>query len=247
MFYLKKLASALVLPPFGPILLALFGLWLTRRHPRLGRSIALVALLLLTALSLPLVANSLRHRLEYLPPIPPQSLARAQAIVILGGGVYDNAPEYGVSTIGGPSLERGRYGVYLQKRSGLPILITGGAPYGGRPEGEAMQETIEKEFGGRVKWTENASNDTAESAVLSAEILKVAGVKRIALVSHVWHLPRAVPLFERQGLEVFPAPTGYATSSSPIYAELLPSAGALQSSTWVLHEWLGIFVQRLRM
>ncbi|MFH1603009.1 MAG: YdcF family protein [Pseudomonadota bacterium] len=245
MFYLKKFLSAIVLPPFGLILFAFFGLWLTRRHPRLGRSIAAIALLGLAALSLPPVADALMHGLENRPPISARELARAQAIVILGGGTYAAAPEYGGDTVNRWTLERVRYGAQLQKRSGLPILVSGGAPFGGRPEGEAMKEAIERDFHGRVQWLDNASRDTAENAAYSATILKAASVKRIALVSHGWHLPRAVELYERQGLEVLAAPTGFSTRAPSLFAQALPSADSLYKSSIALHEWLGILVQHL--
>lgn len=244
MFYLKKLLSALVLPPLGPIVLALLGLWLARRRPRLGHALTAIALLGLVALSMPPVAIGLMRSLESQPPISEQKLARAQAIVILGGGVYWEAPEYGGDTVSRSTLERVRYGVLLQQRSGLPILVSGGAPFGGRPDGETMKAAIEGTLGGRVQWVESASRDTAENAAYSAAILKTAGISRIALVSQAWHLRRAVELFERKGLEVLPAPTGFTTAPPSAFAAALPSAGALATSSDALREWLGIFVQR---
>ncbi len=246
MFYLKKLLSALALPPFNLILLALVGLWLSRRYPRSGRSLAAVALLGLAALSMPPVGDALMHSLERRPPISVQELARAQAIVILGGGEYYAAPEYGAAaTVNRWSLERVRYGVHLQKRAKLPILVTGGAPFGGKPEAETMQEVIVRDFHGEVRWVETESRDTAENAAYSAPLLKSAGISRIALVSHGWHLERAIELFRRQGLEVLPAPMGYTTAPPSAFAQALPSVGALQNSYMALHEWLGIFVQRV--
>lgn len=245
MFYVKKLLSALVLPPAGPILLGLWGLWLARRHPRLGRGIAAAALLGLLALSLPPVAEALMRGLEDRPPIAAEQLARAQAIVILGGGMYKAAPEYGTDTVERWTLERLRYGAYLQKRSGLPILVTGGAPYGGRPEGEAMKEAVERDFGGKVQWVETKARDTAENAAYSATMLKAGGLSRIALVSSAWHLPRAIDLFERQGFEVLAAPTGYTTHSASLFEYLRPSASAFGTSCDALHERLGLLVQRL--
>ncbi len=243
MFYLKKLLSALVLPPLGPILLALLGVWLSRRRPRLGRGLAVVALLGLAALSMPPVAVALMRSLEGRPPISAQGLARVQAIVILGGGSYWEAPEYGGDTVGRSTLERVRYGVHLHKRSGLPILVTGGAPFGGRPDAETMKEVIEGDFHGRVKWVESASRDTAENAAYSAAMLKTAGISRIALVSQAWHLRRAIELFEREGLEVLAAPTGFSTRPPSAFAAVLPSAAALATSSEALREWLGILVQ----
>ncbi len=245
MYLAKKLLSALVLPPAGLLLLALFGLWLARRHARAGRGIALFAVVALLALSLPPVADALVRSLEDHRPISAQDLARAQAIVVLGGGNYHDAPEYGGDTVSRYTLERTRYGAWLQKKSGLPILVTGGAPFGGRPEGETMKEAIERDFGGRVRWAENASRDTAENAVYSARLLRDAGIARIALVSQAWHLPRAVALFEAQGLQVIAAPIGFATRPPSVFVQALPSAGALNNSTLALHEWLGRLVNRL--
>jgi uncharacterized SAM-binding protein YcdF (DUF218 family) len=242
MFILKKIAAALVLPPAGPVLLAFLGLWLARRWPRTGRAIAALALLALLALALPPVSEALLRSLEVRPPIAEQDLARAQAIVVLGAGTYYAAPEYGGDTVHALSLERLRYGAALQKRSALPILVTGGSPFGGRPEGESMKEAIERDFYGKVQWVERDSRDTAENALYSARLLKHAGIERIALVSHAWHLRRAAAHFRAQGLEVIAAPMGYAKGAPDWVARMLPSARALAASSRALTEWLGILV-----
>ena len=222
MFFIKKIITALVLPPTGPALLALVGLWLNRQHRRLGKSITILAVLSILAMSLPIVSGNLMRGLETDPPISDSQLAGAQAIVILGGGIYPNAPEYAVDTVSSASLERVRYGSYLQRKSGLPVLVSGGAPFGGRPEAEAMAEACEREFHGQVKWIESESRDTADNAVYSARILMAAGITRIALVSHAWHLKRAVAQFRASGIEVFPAPTAFSIPSDSVLANWLP-------------------------
>jgi uncharacterized SAM-binding protein YcdF (DUF218 family) len=244
MFVIKKLLSALILPPLSLILLALGGLWISRRHPRLGRGVIGLSLTLLVALSLPFVANTLTRSLEQYPPITSEQLACAEAIVILGGGTYSAAPEYGSDTVNRWTLERIRYGIYLQGQTGLPILVSGGAPHGGRPEGENMKEAIERDFKGKIRWAENASLDTADNARYSAKMLKQDGVSRIALVTHSNHMRRATAHFEKQGLEVLPAATGFSVQSAS-FAQFLPSAGALASSNEALHEWLGILILQL--
>lgn len=256
MFLLKKILAALILPPAGPILLALFGLWLMRarsaveRYPRsrrwhsAGLWLATLSLLGLLLLSLPVVGNALMAPLEPNPPITAAQLRRVQAIVILGGHTYHAAPEYGGDTVGGTTLERLRYGARLARQSGLPLLVTGGAPSGGRPEAETMREALELDFGVKVRWVETASRDTAENAGLSAPMLKAAGVTRIALVSHGWHLPRAVALFEKQGLEVVPAPTAFSTGSPSLLEDLLPRG--LVRSRLALNEYLGQLFNRLK-
>jgi uncharacterized SAM-binding protein YcdF (DUF218 family) len=242
MFLIKKLLASLILPPTGPILLALFGLWLAQSKSRRwrygGTTLAATALVALLVLSMPVTGNFLLARLETYPPITPAQLAKAQAIVILGGGTYYDAPEYGGDTIAGASLERVRYGAKLARESGLPLLVTGGAPFGGRPEGELMKAALEAEFGIKVRWVEAVSRDTAENAQLSAPLLKTAGINRIALVSHSSHLPRAVPLFEREGFSVTPAPTIFTRPAGSLLIGFLPG-GSLGSSRTALSEYLG--------
>lgn len=248
MFLLKKLLAALILPPTGPLLLAFFGLWLTRagsrRRQHGGLWLATLSLLGLFILSLPVVGDALMAPLEPSPPITPAQLRQVQAIVVLGGGTYYGAPEYGGDTVGYATLERLRYGARLARESRLPLLVTGGAPFGGRPEAELMRDTLEHDFGVKVRWVETASRDTAENASLSAPLLKAAGVARIALVSHGWHLPRAIPLFVRQGLDVTPAPMAFTTSAPSMVAGFLP--GGLGTSRQALSEYLGQLYYRLK-
>lgn len=242
MFLAKKLLTALILPPTGPLLLALFGLWLagskSRRWRNGGRILGLLAILALLVLSVPLVGQWLTRSLETQPPLAGTVLRQAGAIVVLGGGSYFDAPEYGGDTVSHASLERLRYGVRLHRESGLPLLLTGGAPAGGRAEAASMQEALERDFGLRARWIETASRDTAENASLSAPLLQAAGIRRIVLVSHASHLPRAVPLFEAQGFTVAPAPTGFTTGTPDGFQNLIPGGG-LGRSRAALHEYLG--------
>jgi uncharacterized SAM-binding protein YcdF (DUF218 family) len=204
-----------------------------------------VALLGLIALSMPWVAGALIQSLQKFPPISDDQLAKCQAIVVLGGGIYRDAPEYRSDTIGNVSLERLRYALHLSKASGLPILATGGAPEGGIAEAAAMRKSGESDFGREIKLIEDQSLDTASSARLSAQILKQHDIQRIALVSNAWHLPRATANFEAAGLAVVPAPMGFSVSTND-FGAFLPSASTLSVSSRALHEWLGIIASHFR-
>ena len=245
MFYLKKIIAALILPPFGPLLLIAIGVCLASRGRRIGTLLAIAALLGLATLSLPVVGNALLRSQEVSAPVAPEALVGAQAIVVLGGGANYMAPEYGGDTVSMYTLERLRYAALLHRRSGLPLLVTGGAPFGGHPEGRLMQAVLEQEFAVKVRWVEAESRDTAENASLSARILKDSGIQRIILVSQAWHLPRAVAAFERQGLTVAPAATGFTHDSPSLLANLLPSASALESSRTAMNEYLGRLISGL--
>lgn len=250
MFLLKKLLTALVLPPAGPLLLALLGAWWWRRA-RGGRRLAnfgfgllVVSLVGLLALSIPAVGQALLRQLETVPPLDPASLGAAQAIVVLGGGIRHQAVEFGGDTVSAASLERIRYAARLYRLRRLPVLVSAGAPSGGVPEAQAMRETLGQELGVPVRWTESASRDTAENARFSAAILRREGIDTVLLVSHAWHLPRAMALFRAEGLNVVPAPTGFTTPAAVGWMNWLP--GDLRAARLAAHEALGRLVDRLR-
>ena len=245
LFALKKILSALLMPPVFSILLAFVGLWLARYHRRTGLAVVVLSLLSVLALSWPPVADALVRSLERHPALAPQQLpqARVQAIVVLGGGADMVAPEYGMDVLSRGARERVRYAVYLQQQTGLPILATGGSTGGMRAEALVMKDVVEREFKGRVRWTEVESLDTRNNAEKSAVQLKAAGIERIALVTHAWHMVRATRDFERAGLQVLPAPTGFKGGQARKLYRLLPRASALADSSLALHEWLGILAQ----
>lgn len=240
MFLLKKIVAALVLPPAGPLLVAATGLWLCRRRPRFGHVLVALGLGMLLLFSTPWIASELLRSLPVVSPPTPEQLAKAQAIVVLGGGSYQNAPEYGGDTVNAAGLERLRYGAHLARRTGLPVGLAGGAPMGGTPEAELMREVLETDFRVAVRWTETASRDTNENAAFLAPQLGKAGVTRIVLVTHASHMRRAQAAFEKHGLTIVPAATGYAPPFRGDVLHWLPNASALNSSQIALHEWLGI-------
>lgn len=240
LFLIKKIVSALLLPPTSLILLALIGLWLTNKYPRIGKTLSVLSLGTLLILSLPITGNALLQSLETAPPSNAAQLKDIQAIVILGGGKNNEAPEFDKQdTVNRWTLQRLRYGAYLQQLTGKPILVTGGSPFGGRSEADAMAETLKRDFHAKDIWVEDQSKDTAENAAFSTDILKQQGIQRVAIISQAWHLPRAIKLFGQQGLTVYPAPTGYTNEDNEPVTRLLPKASALDKSSMALKEYLG--------
>lgn len=239
-FLLKKIVSALIMPPTSPILLAFIGVWLSRKRPKAGRALASLSLTILLILSLPVTGNALLQSLETASPIKAAQLKEVQAIVVLGGGTNSRAPEFGhKDTVNRWTLQRLRYGAYLQQQTNIPMLVTGGSPYGGRAEADTMAETLQRDFHAKDIWIEDQSKDTVENAAYSAAILKQHNIERIAIISQAWHLPRAIKLFEQQGLTVYPAPTGYTHEDNEPIIRWLPKASALDKSSIALKEYLG--------
>jgi uncharacterized SAM-binding protein YcdF (DUF218 family) len=240
---LYTVIKSLIMPPGGLILLLLIGFFLVRGV--LGRVFLLVAITVLALMSLPTVAARLMTGLEPFPALGPDALAqtRADGILILGAGRYSWAPEYGGDTVGTKSMDRLRYGAFLHRRTGLPVYVTGGSPTDEQPTlGRLMARVLEQEYGIVPAGVEDRSRSTEENAAYSAQMLGRDGVARVLLVTHAWHMPRAVGSFERAGIETVPAPTAFVHregGSGPEYRDWLPSARAFLDSYFALHEYLG--------
>lgn len=239
-WFLKTVIGSLLLPPTNALLLlGLAGLFRKRRW---AFGLAVLGGLLLLAQSLPRVADALIGPLERRAGPVLVEPAGAQAIVVLGSGLKPDAEEYGGDTLTDRSLIRLRYGALLARRHQLPVLVSGGQlPRSAHSEAEVMAEVMAKEFGVAVRWQESASQDTADNAAMSAQLLHAAGVRRILLVTQAFHMPRAERLFTASGLEVVPAPTDFMVNRRPPeLLDWLPRPRALQTSYYALHEWLGL-------
>jgi uncharacterized SAM-binding protein YcdF (DUF218 family) len=240
LFVLKKVVAALLLPPASSLLLALVG-WLAWRRSGRRCAIAFVWLGLgsLVVLSLPVVASALTWLVYDGSRFHPAAAARAQAIVVLGGGVR-KASEFGGETLTRMGLERVRYGAWLARETGLPILVTGGRLSSNRTEGELMRAVLEREFATPVRWVEACAHNTHENARFSAWILKREGVSHVILVTHGVDARRGRREFSAAGLTVAVAPTYVPTSWGLSSAfDLIPSARALDQSALAIYEAFG--------
>ncbi len=247
LFWLKKLVAVAVLPPVLPLMLIVPGLLLLRRHRRVGSALAWTGVALNLALITPLTVGWLVDALEPAPTLSVDAARRAQAIVVLGAGKRTYAPEFGGETVNRLSLERVRYGARLARQTGLPVLVSGGAPTGDLPEAELMKAALEQDFGIPVRWMETASRDTRQNAQFSAVQLQAAGIERILLVTHAAHMARARTEFEARGLDVIPAPTAWlgGGDTGDRVLTLLPSQNTAYAGWFALHEWLGLVAYRL--
>lgn len=236
-----NLIAALLLPPLNLLLLCGAGLLLWHKRPVVARWLVGASFAALWLLSTPYVANGLLRVLEGTPhPVNPATQP-ADAIVVLGGGTYFDAPEYGGDTVSAFTLVRLRYAARLARETGKPVLVSGGNPEGNpTPEGDQMKAVLQNEFHVPVKWVENRSRNTYENARFSYRILNSLGIRRIYLVTHAWHMPRASMAFRAAGFDVVPAATRYATMSPSLILQFAPDARALQDSRWFFHEIIGL-------
>lgn len=247
---IPKIQALFLLPPGIIIVIALLGFLIQIRWQLVGSLIFFVSTAALLVLSLPLTGYQLMHGIESrFAPLRLTAGAdagpRPGAIVILGGGRYTEAPEYGAGdSVNQATLERLRYGAHLHRLTGLPILVSGGAPYAETAsEAELMQASLASDFRVEAKWVENKSANTHENARYTKLMLAEAGIQRVYLVTHAAHMPRALWSFENAGLSAVPAPMGFNTLNKEDRETLgyFPSAYGLRSSSNALRERLGLF------
>ena len=231
----KLLLKSMILPPTGPLLLAILGLILNKRRPRLGRACVALGIGSLWLLSTPLVSDALEGAAETYPPLDLKSAAGAQAVVILGGGGHRAfAPEYGGPAAEPLLLERLAYGAYVARKTGLPVLVTGYSF-----EAAAMRATMLRNFEIDPRWVDDRAHDTFDNARNSMQLLGADAVKRIVLVTHATHMRRAVHEFTAAGAEVVAGPVGLRAPRDLGLLRFLPDAGALQRSYAAIYELLG--------
>ena len=126
MVYIIKFFYSWLLPP---ALFVLLLLWLAWRFRRQGRArvfaLFLLALLIFTC-SVPPVAEFLLHRLEY--RYAPADVAGADVIVVLGGGTVRDVPlpQGWSGQLHDVAAQRLLAAYALHRRTGLPILASGG-------------------------------------------------------------------------------------------------------------------------
>ena len=240
--------AAFLLPPLSLLLVLALGIFLLHRRRKFAMPLLLAAFGLLWIASTPYFAEGALHLLESRVTVLDSQRQRADAIVILGGGTYFHAPEYaGQDTVGEQTLMRLRYGAKLQRETGKPILVTGGKPLGNRlSEAQQMRAVLEQDFRVPVRWTEETSDNTFENAHHSFRMLQAQGVRRIYLVTHAWHMPRAADVFRRAGFEVVEAPTAFTTRYQTDLLAFLPRAEALRDSKIFMHEVIGLVWYRLK-
>ncbi len=230
--------------------LALFPV--SPKRLRWVRLLVLSSLLLLVTISSPLIAYPLIGSLEswYQPPQLTQS-DRFDAIVVLGGGINEKGSLRPTTEPSSYSRNRTTCGVDLYQQGYAPTLVLTGGD--GRIFGTGPQEAVEmKRWAVRLGVPMSAikidteARNTYENATGTKQLL---GPSAILLVSSASHLPRAVPVFTKQGFRVTPAPCDYVARHLPQESwddsdlfDFLPNETALHHTTEAVSEIAGMVI-----
>ncbi len=231
-------------------ILGLFCLWFTHKQ-KTGKVLVTIAVLVIAIFSYDGASNMLVKPLERkYPPISAfEAIEDIKWIVVLGGGSSVDPGLPPSTYLSDASLIRLSEGVFLHNR--LPeskLILTGRSGFEGiRPVAEVMASTAE-EWGVESEniVLETSATDTKDHPIYVKEIV---GKDRFILVTSASHMPRAMGLFRKHGMDPIPAPTDYMVKEREGGLRpgvFFPSADSLEKAERVIHEYLGMAWGRIR-
>jgi len=206
-------------------------------------------LFILSASPVPvLLAGNLENRYEVLQVQDIEQTGKAIHLLVLGGGHTNDLRLPATNQLSLTALGRLAEGIRLQRQLPGSLLITSGWSSSGRtPQAEVLARTalLLGMDSAAIRMQANPGNTRMEAA----EYKRMFGdTAQLVLVTSAIHMPRAMYLFRREGLEPLAAPASHLVKDdgrSP-YRNWLPSAGKIRMMESVIHEVGGMVEARMR-
>lgn len=226
--------------------------WSSRlRRMGLGLSIASLAGVFLAGLS-PL-ANVLVLPLEQrFPASSPKSIASPVAGIILLGGAEDGWVSAGHGALAlNEAAERITETARLANaHPHAKVVVTGGVArlYGDDQEGSTAVTVLLREFGiAKERFViETRSRNTHENATMTLPLIGAKPGEIWLLVTSAYHMPRAVGVFRKAGLDVVAYPVDFRMRGSQDLTRWFPSLpDGLKRFDLAIKEWMGLFAYRV--
>ncbi|MBL8565267.1 MAG: YdcF family protein [Hyphomicrobiaceae bacterium] len=256
MFYaLSKIVYFFVQPSSLFAIAILAGLVLARsgRWGRSGRGLAFAGIAALAVAGLSPLGNALVLPLEQrFPALDTKAVPRDVAGLIILGGFEDSTGlstrvELGLNESAERLTESARLAIAEPR---LKVVFTGGV---GRLVGQGVSAAdrigdylaaIGIDRGRMI--LETGSRNTFENAKLTIPLLKTSPGERWLLVTSAYHMPRAMGIFRRAGLDVVAFPVDYRTEGpKDLWTCFTSIPAGLERVDLATKEWLGLVAYRL--
>jgi len=198
--------------------------------------------------STPAFAHAIALRLERAyPRVTDPAPSGDSLIVVLASGFSIRIDGEWQTRLDAAGWERTHAAIALWRRTGGQLLFVGQPGAKGKPSVATVMAEIAIASGvpRSAVHTENASRNTHENIAFSRE--RIASHRgKVWLVTSAMHMPRAMAVVRKMGLELTPYPCDYrATTARPWYG-WIPNAGAPAVFSDALHEVIGLVYYRLR-
>lgn len=223
------------------------------RFRAMARLVLFVGLAILWVASTPVFAGWLMSRIEaQYPPVAVEDLPVSDVAVVLGGAINQPLPPRVTSDLRA-SADRVLHAARIFRAGkAANILVSGGnLPWLPAPQAEALlirDLLIELGVPEAAIVLEPDSRNTYENAVNTAAIVGQRSWRTGLIITSAGHMPRAVAIFRKVGLDFRPAVTDIQATLPFYYSplDLLPDAEALAMSTAAVKEWIGLHVYRYK-
>ena len=256
MYVLNKVVWFFLNPVVVPLVGAIVGAALLKRRARAGRILLFASLALLWFESTLPCGCLLGLPLErpYLATQSADALPKADAIVLLGGGIGKSEKMTYPDMY--DAADRIWHASRLWKAGKAPVVVVSGA----NDLASTVPLLVDLGVPREAIVVDNESRNTYENSRFTERLLQGAGTSaakspvggarlRILLVTSAWHMPRACGNFSKTSLEVVPAACDFSIfnayhGSDHWWDWIAPSADSMMRTNYLFKEWLGKLARR---
>ena len=249
---MRELLSNIILPlPVFWILIIISFLFFRKKKGKIARICLWCGLFCLLVVSTPFIPKLLVQNLENKYSTCELETLQQKTnihILVLGGGQTNDSRLPANSQLSRGALARLTEGIRILNHLDGSILVTSG--YSGKrediPQAEVLAQTamLLGIGSGRIKKQTLPKNTWMEAT----EYKRIFGDSTtLVLVTSAIHMPRAIYLFQKAGLNPIPAPTDYLVKKGEKINPLfwMPKSGNIAKTEAAVHEYVGMAWYRL--
>ena len=263
MYVINKIVGGCLNPLVVGLALALMGAVCTwRGRRRIGGALVAGAVAWLWMWSTPVMYRVIGCSLENeWPLVKAEDAPKADAIVLLGGGMGSNTNVYPYAEMWN-GADRVWHAARLYRAGKAPVVI----PTGSYERESTVPLLLDLGVPANAIQVENEARNTEENAkFVEAMVMEMSkaetqrrggteidgGRKRVLLVTSAWHMRRSVLMYRRYApsLEIIPAAADYEatvlTAHPFCFKDIWPDANCLFCNSYIFKEHLGYWGYRL--